>query len=82
MTFWVHGMNKFINYICDRLTEQLDIIENSSQGNLTEYQCGYIAGINYLLDLIINYKDSSEKNTSNENKPHIKPGFRLFAKRK
>lgn len=76
-------MNKFINYICDKLTEQLDIIENSSQGNLTEYQCGYIAGINYLLDLIINYKESSEKQKIPVNeKPHIKPGFRLFAKRK
>lgn len=76
-------MNKFINYICDKLTEQLDIIGNSSYKSLNEYQLGYIAAINFLLDLIINYKDSSEKQkTPNENKPHIKPGFRLFAKRK
>lgn len=76
-------MQKFKTYLLIKLDEQLDIIENSSQGNLTEYQCGYIAGINYLLDLIINYKESSEKQkTSNESKPHIKPGFRLFSKRK
>ena len=76
-------MNKFIKFICDRLTEQLDIIENSSYKSLTEYQLGYIAAINYLLDLIINYKDSSEKQKiPNESKPHIKPGFRLFSKRK
>ena len=75
--------SKFIKFICDRLTEQLDIIENSSNGNLNDYQLGYIAAINFLLDLIINYKDSSEKQTiTGENKPHIKPGFRLFAKRK
>lgn len=76
-------MQNLKTYLLGNLTEQLDIIENSSQGNLTEYQCGYIAGINYLLDLIINYKDSSEKQKiPGENKPHIKPGFRLFAKRK
>ena len=75
--------SKFIKFICDRLTEQLDIIENSSNGNLNDYQLGYIAAINFLLDLIINYKDSSEKQKTPVNdKPHIKPGFRLFAKRK
>ena len=75
--------SKFIKFICDRLTEQLDIIENSSYKSLTEYQLGYIAAINYLLDLIINYKDSSGKQKTPVNdKSHIKPGFRLFAKRK
>lgn len=75
-------MSKFINYICDKLEEQLDIIENSSQGNLSEYQLGYIAAINFLLDLIINYKDSEKQKTPNESKTIIKPGFRLFSKRK
>lgn len=76
-------MQKFKTYLLNKLEEQLDIIENSSQGNLTEYQLGYIAAINFLLDLIINYKDSSEKQKTLVNdKPHIKPGFRLFAKRK
>ncbi len=72
-------------YLLDNLSQQLDIIENSSYETLTEYQAGYISALNYLLDLIIGYKD----NTSNENKATkfqekttIKPGFRLFAKRK
>lgn len=71
------------DYLLKELEKQLDIIENSSYNSLTEYQLGYIAAINYLLDIIINYKDSNEKQkTSNESKPHIKPGFRLFSKRK
>lgn len=76
-------MDKFKTHLLSKLEEQLDIIENSSYNNLSEYQLGYIAAINFLLDLIINYKESSEKQkTPGENKPHIKPGFRLFAKRK
>lgn len=70
------------DYLLKELEKQLDIIENSSYNNLSEYQLGYIAAISFLLDLIINYKDGSEKQKTSNEKPHIKPGFRLFAKRK
>lgn len=77
-------MQKFKTYLLNKLDEQLDIIENSSQGNLTEYQAGYISALNFLIDLIMSYKDNisgENKTTKYQEKTVIKPGFRPFQKR-
>ena len=65
-----------IDSILKELENRIDIIENASCGNLTEFQCGYLAAMNEFIDLLIREK---EKNKPDPIKKDVvmSPGFTL-----
>lgn len=68
-------MQKFKTYLLENLEKQLDIIENSCYETLTEYQAGYISALNFLIDLILNYNDSSNERRPQKEAANITPGW-------
>lgn len=62
-----------IDSILKELENRIDIIENASCGNLTEFQCGYLAAMNEFIDLLIREKEKLKPDPGKK----ITPGFTL-----
>lgn len=65
-----------IDSILKELENRIDIIENASRGNLTEFQCGYLASMNEFIDLLIREKEKSSPDPIKK-EVVMSPGFTL-----
>jgi len=64
-----------IPYITEKIEQQLQYIEKSQFQEFTDYQLGYIAALNFVLDSIIEYQCKEDE------KPVITEGWKPFSKR-
>ena len=65
-----------IDSILKELENRIDIIENASCGNLTEFQCGYLAAMNEFIDLLIREKEKFKPDPIKK-EVVMSPGFTL-----